>query len=137
MWTHVGSTREDYSVRETLNFYPKVYMRSNAMPFSAACISDTGENVMIYFVIGFVVLFVLMLAVGINDPTGGTSMKGWCYQYLVVALVFDALALFALFYQSELLTQLLLGVAAGSATVLGIHVAHHISEENAGHAHEH
>jgi len=100
-------------------------------------IADYGENVMIYFVIGFVVLFVLMLAVGINDPTGGTSMKGWCYQYLVVALVFDAFAVFALFYQSELLTQLLLGVAAGSATVLGIHVAHHISGENAGHGHEH
>ena len=78
------------------------------------------------------VIFVLMLLVGINDPTGGTSMKGWCYQYLVVALVFDALAVFALFYQNETLIQLLLGVAAGSATVLGIHVAHHISEENKG-----
>ena len=79
------------------------------------------------------VLFVLMLFVGINDPTGRTSLKGWCYQYLVVALVFDALAVFALFYQSEMLTQLLLGVAAGSATVLGIHVAHHISKENEEH----
>ena len=79
------------------------------------------------------VLFVLMLLVGINDPTRGTSMKGWCYQYLVVALVFDALAVFALFYQNEILTHLLLGVAAGSATVLGIHVAHHIKEDNEGH----
>ena len=93
------------------------------------------EN-LIYFGIGFAVLFVLMLLVGINDPTGGTSMKGWCYQYLVVALVFDALAVFALFYQSDILTELLLGVAAGSATVLGIHVAHHIKEENEGqHSH--
>ena len=83
--------------------------------------------------IGFAVLFVLMLFVGINDPTGGTSMKGWCYQYLVVTLIFDALAVFALFYQTELLTHLLLGAAAGSATVLGIHVAHHIKEENEGH----
>jgi len=82
-----------------------------------------------------VVLFVLMLLVGINDPTRGTSMKGWCYQYLVVALVFDAFAVFALFYQNEILTELLLGVAAGSATVLGIHVAHHIKEENEGHGH--
>lgn len=120
-----------------LNIIRKFICVPMQMPFSVACVADTGENVMIYFVIGFVVLFVLMLAVGINDPTGGTSMKGWCYQYLVVALVFDALAVFALFYQSELLTQLLLGVAAGSATVLGIHVAHHISEENAGHGHEH
>ena len=85
---------------------------------------------MIYFIIGFVVLFVLMLFVGINDPTGGTSMKGWCYQYLVVAIVFDVLAVIALFFQNDILTQLLLGVAAGSATVLGIHVAHHIKEGN-------
>ena len=85
--------------------------------------------------IGIVVLFVLMLFVGINDPTGKTSKKGWCYQYLAVALVFDALAVFALFFQNDLLTELLLGVAAGSATVLGIHVAHHIREENEGQEH--
>jgi len=91
---------------------------------------------LIYFTVGFVVLFVLMLYVGITDPKGGTSMKGWCYQYLAVALAFDALAIFALFYRHEALTELLLGVAAGSATVLGIHVAHHIKEENEGH-HEH
>ncbi len=69
------------------------------------------------------------------DAGGDTCeiVKGWCYQYLVVALVFDTFAVFALFYQNEILTQLLLGVAAGSATVLGIHVAHHISDENEGH----
>lgn len=94
------------------------------------------EN-LIYFGIGFAVLFVMMLFVGINDPTGSTSMKGWCYQYLVVALVFDALAVFALFYQNDILIHLLLGAAAGSATVLGIHVAHHIKEENEGKLHEH
>ena len=71
-----------------------------------------------------------MLFVGINDPTGGTSMKGWCYQYLAVAIVFDVLAVIALFFQNDILTQLLLGVAAGSATVLGIHVANHIKEGN-------
>jgi hypothetical protein len=92
---------------------------------------------MLYFAIGFVVLFVMMLFVGINDPTGGTSMKGWCYQYLVVSLVFDALAVLALFYENDILIHLLLGTAAGSATVLGIHVAHHIKEENEGKQHEH
>ena len=92
---------------------------------------------MLYFVIGFAVLFVMMLFVGINDPTGGTSMKGWCYQYLVVSLVFDVLAVFALFYENDILIHLLLGTAAGSATVLGIHVAHHIKEENEGKQHEH
>lgn len=71
-----------------------------------------------------------MLFVGINDPTGGTSMKGWYYQYLAVSVVFDVLVVFALFYQQLELTHLLLGAAAGSATVLGIHVSHHIGEEN-------
>ena len=64
-------------------------------------------------------------------------MKGWCYQYLVVSLVFDILAVFALFYENDILIHLLLGTAAGSATVLGIHVAHHIKEENEGKQHEH
>ncbi|TRO51525.1 hypothetical protein E2P63_04785 [Candidatus Bathyarchaeota archaeon] len=104
--------------------------------FSITFKNNVWGNTLIYFIIGFAVLFILMLLVGINDPSGGTSMKGWCYQYLVVALVFDALAVFALFYQNDLLTELLLGVASGSATVLGIHVAHHIKEENEGKEHK-
>jgi Na+-driven multidrug efflux pump len=105
--------------------------------FSINFKNNIWGNTLIYFVIGFAVLFVLMLIVGINDPTGETSMKGWCYQYLVIALGFDALAIFSLIYQNALLTELLLGVASGSATVLGIHVAHHIKEENQGKGHEH
>ncbi len=112
-------------------------MVSHQNRFSINFKNNHWGNTLIYFVIGFVVLFALMLIVGINDPTGGTSMKGWCYQYLVIALAFDALAIFALIYQNDLLTELLLGVASGSATVLGIHVAHHIKEENEGKGHEH
>jgi hypothetical protein len=40
---------------------------------------------------------------------------------------------FALIYQQQELTQLLLGVSAGSATGLAIHVTHHIFEENEEH----
>jgi hypothetical protein len=88
---------------------------------------------LIYALIGFIVMFAVMLVVGINDPTRGTSIKGWCYQYLIISLIFDGLVVFALFYQQPELTHLLLGIAAGSATVLGIHVSHHIAEENEKH----
>ena len=88
---------------------------------------------MIFALIGFVIMFGVLVGIGINQPRG-TSMKTWCYGYLAIALVFDALALVGLIYQNELLIQLLLGLAAGAATGLAIHVAHHITEEN---EHEH
>jgi hypothetical protein len=55
----------------------------------------------------------------------------WCYGYLAIAIVFDALVVLALLNLSEYvwLTDLLLGLSAGAATGLAIHVAHHISEE--------
>ena len=77
-------------------------------------------------------MFVVLVVIGINDPRG-TSIKGWCYLYLVIALIFDGLVVFALFYQQIELTHLLLGASAGAATGLAIHVAHHISEENEEH----
>lgn len=82
-------------------------------------------------------MFVLMLVVGINDPARGTSVKGWCYQWLVIALIFDGIAVFSIFYQNIILTELLLGISAGAATVLGVHVAHHLQEEKQGIVHEH
>lgn len=87
---------------------------------------------MIYALIGFVVMFAILVIIGINDPRG-TSVKGWCYLYLIIAIIFDGLVISALFYQQVELTQLLLGIAAGSATGLAIHVVHHISEENEAH----
>ena len=84
---------------------------------------------LIYALIGFVVMFAILIVIGINNPRG-TTVKGWCYMYLVIALIFDGLVIFSLFYHHVELTQLLLGVSAGSATGLAIHVAHHIVEEN-------
>jgi hypothetical protein len=56
----------------------------------------------------------------------------WCYGYLTIAIVFDALIVLALLNSSQFawLTHLLLGLSAGAATGLAIHVAHHISEED-------
>ena len=70
----------------------------------------------------------IMIGIGINQPRG-TSIKSWCYGYLAISVFFDILVIFALFYQVSWLTELLLGLSAGAATGLAIHVAHHISEE--------
>jgi hypothetical protein len=78
-------------------------------------------------------MFGVLVGIGINQPRG-TSMKTWCYGYLAIALIFDGLVVVALLYQQEFLVQLLLGLSAGAATGLAIHVAHHITEEN---EHEH
>ena len=72
----------------------------------------------------------VLVGIGINQPRG-TSVKTWCYGYLVIAVVFDILVVFALLNGAKYvwLINLLLGLSAGAATGLAIHVAHHISEE--------
>jgi hypothetical protein len=85
----------------------------------------------IYALVGFLIMLGVLVGIGINQPRG-TSMKTWCYGYLAISLVFDALVVLALLNLSQFvwLTDLLLGLSAGAATGLAIHVAHHISEEN-------
>jgi len=85
----------------------------------------------IYTLIGFLVMLGILVGIGINQPRG-TSVKAWCYGYLAIAIVFDLLVVFALLNGAQYvwLTNLLLGLSAGAATGLGIHVAHHISEED-------
>jgi hypothetical protein len=86
----------------------------------------------IYAVIGFVIMFGALVGIGINQPRG-TSIKLWCFGYLGISVVFDILVVLALLNQSApqyaSLTELLLGLSAGAATGLAIHVAHHIIEE--------
>ena len=86
-------------------------------------------NDFIYALIGFAIMFGVLIGIGINEPRG-TSIKTWCYGYLAIAIVFDLLVIFALISGYSELTGFLLGSSAGAATGLGIHVAHHISEEN-------
>ena len=89
---------------------------------------------MIYALIGAVVMIVVLVGIGINQPRG-TSIKTWCYGYLAIALVFDILVVLALINQNApqyaSLTETLLGLSAGAATGLAIHVMHHINEEDA------
>lgn len=70
--------------------------------------------------------------IGINKPRG-MSVKMWCVGYLAVALVFDVLVVLVLGLvgQYAWLNNLLLGLSAGAATGLAIHVMHHINEEDA------
>ena len=79
--------------------------------------------------IGFVIMFGVLIGIGINEPRG-TSIKTWCYGYLIIAITFDILVIIALITGYSQLTGFLLGSSAGAATGLGIHVAHHISEES-------
>ena len=85
----------------------------------------------IYALIGFLIMFGVLVGIGINQPRG-TSVKMWCYGYLAISIGFDVLVILALLNASQYvwLTNLLLGLSAGAATGLGIHVAHHISEED-------
>jgi hypothetical protein len=85
----------------------------------------------IYALIGFLIMFGVLVGIGINQPRG-TSMKTWCYGYLAISIGFDVLVILALLNASQYvwLNNLLLGLSAGAATGLGIHVAHHISEED-------
>ena len=73
-------------------------------------------------------MFCVLVGVGITRPRG-TSIIIWCFLYLVIAVFFDGLVVFALAYQHAALTEIILGVSAGAATGLAIHVTHHIFEE--------
>ena len=84
---------------------------------------------MIYALIGFLTMLGMLVGIGINQPRG-TSIKIWCYGYLIISIVFDIFVVLALLNQYAWLTETLLGLSAGAATGLAIHVAHHISEED-------
>ncbi len=86
---------------------------------------------LIFALTGFLVMLGVLVGIGINQPRG-VSVKTWCFGYLAISVVFDLLVVIALFNVTQFawLTNLLLGLSAGAATGLGIHVAHHISEES-------
>ncbi|MEM2098473.1 MAG: hypothetical protein QXU99_01830 [Candidatus Bathyarchaeia archaeon] len=85
----------------------------------------------VYTLIGFLIMLGILMVIGIDQPRG-TSVKTWCYGYLAIAVTFDVLVVIALVNGTQYawLIHLLLGLSAGAATGLAIHVAHHISEED-------
>lgn len=82
----------------------------------------------IYTLIGFLIMLGLLGGIGINKPRG-MSVKMWCVGYLAVALGFDVLVVLGIVGNYAPLNNLLLGLSAGAATGLAIHVMHHINEE--------
>ncbi len=91
----------------------------------------------IHALIGFLISFGYLVGIGINKPRG-MSVKTWCFGYLGMSVAFDALVIIALAGQPGFawLTNLLIGLSAGAATGLALHVAHHIQEEDEEHGHE-
>jgi len=77
---------------------------------------------------GFIIMFGYLGGIGINKPRG-MSNKTWCGGYLAMAIIFDALAVVGMVFGYTWLTYLLIGLAAGASTGLGLHVWHHITEE--------
>lgn len=74
-------------------------------------------------------MFGVLGGIGIEKPRG-MSVKMWCVGYLVVAIVFDVLVVLGLVGNYAPLNDLLIGLSAGAATGLAIHVMHHINEED-------
>jgi hypothetical protein len=83
----------------------------------------------IYALVGFLIMLGMLGGIGINKPRG-MSVKMWCVGYLAVALGFDAFVVLGLVGQYPWLNNLLLGLSAGAATGLAVHVMHHINEED-------
>jgi hypothetical protein len=82
----------------------------------------------IYALVGALAMLGVLVGIGINQPRQ-SSMLLWCFFYLVISVVFDGLVVAALLLQNMALVELLLGLSAGAATGLGIHVTHHVLDE--------
>jgi uncharacterized membrane protein len=85
---------------------------------------------LVYALLGFLIMFGILGGIGINKPRG-MSVKMWCVGYLAVAIGFDILVVLGLLGNNAPLNNLLLGLSAGAATGLALHVMHHIYEEDA------
>jgi hypothetical protein len=84
---------------------------------------------LIYALIGFLIMFGILGGIGMQKPRG-MSVKMWCLGYLIIAVGFDVLVVLGLVAQYAWLNNLLLGLSAGAATGLAIHVMHDMNEEN-------
>jgi len=82
----------------------------------------------IYALVGALAMLGVLVGISINQPRRSSTLI-WCFFYLVIAVVFDGLVVAALLLQNTVLVELLLGLSAGAATGLGIHVTHHVLDE--------
>ena len=83
----------------------------------------------IYALVGFLIMFGILGSIGMQNPRG-MSVKMWCAGYLSIAIAFDIIVVFGLIAQYIWLLDLLVGLSAGAATGLAIHVSHDMNEEH-------
>jgi uncharacterized membrane protein YhaH (DUF805 family) len=89
---------------------------------------------MLNVLIPAVAVFLFLASIGISRPRK-MKLSTWCWIYIVIAVMFDFFTVLAVLLQSSQLIEILLGVAAGSATSLAYHVWKDMHEM--GHEHQH
>jgi len=68
-----------------------------------------------------VAIFLFLASIGISRPRK-MKLSTWCWVYIGIAVMFDVFTVAAVALQNSQLIEILLGVAAGSATSLAYHV---------------
>ncbi|MEM0111507.1 MAG: hypothetical protein QXT06_07840 [Candidatus Bathyarchaeia archaeon] len=72
-------------------------------------------------------IFLFLASIGISRPRR-IKLSAWCWVYILIAITFDLLTAIAVILRNNLLIEVLLGIAAGSATSLAVHVWKELQE---------
>jgi len=86
------------------------------------------------FMIPAVATFLFLASIGISRPRK-MKLSTWCWIYIGIAVMFDVFTVAAVALQNSQLIEILLGVAAGSATSLAYHVWKDMREIGPEHQH--
>ena len=89
---------------------------------------------LIHILISALVILAVLSAVGISRPRN-MKMSTWCWIYIAIAVSFDLLTAIAVIFKNAWLIEVLVGVAAGSATSLAYHVWKDMRELDEHHNH--
>lgn len=68
-----------------------------------------------------IIIFLVLATIGISKPRK-MKLSTWCWAYITIAVLFDIFTVVAVIFRNTHLIEVLLGVAAGSATSLAYHV---------------
>ncbi|MGQ9538393.1 MAG: hypothetical protein ACUVTE_02240 [Candidatus Bathycorpusculaceae bacterium] len=66
-------------------------------------------------------ILAVLSVIGISRPRK-MRLSTWCWMYISIAISFDVLTFVAVVFRNTQLIEILLGIAAGSATSLAYHV---------------
>ncbi len=76
---------------------------------------------MLNVLVSAVIIFLFLAIIGISKPRK-MKLSTWCWTYITIAVLFDVFTVVAVIFRNTQLIEVLLGVAAGSATSLAYHV---------------